>query len=281
SGEHNGVIDVDTSPPWLRVATTLVVLTVAYAALAHGAYYASELRVVLVLVVAALSAAAIAVPLRRADLDAPVLAAGCLALWYVVAGIVAHHPGGAIPAVELLAALAALVTIVRRADDREREFLLFGLLAVGAVVALAGWSGVAWHQTPRALADDGLWRAASTITYANVTGALTGALGLVACARVSYGVNTRVHALLAFVLLTGAFATASRGALLGVAAGLVVLAVLRRERIVVIVPGLLGALVATLPRPRVASAISRSLPSWAPASSRASRSRSRSAATTA
>ncbi|MCU1426101.1 MAG: hypothetical protein JWL83_101 [Actinomycetia bacterium] len=228
----------------LRTATTLVVVAIAYAAAAHGAFYARELAVVVVLVGIALIAAASVAPLGRADLGAPAVAAMSLAAWYLVAGLIAGHPAGALPAVALLFAMAAIVAVVRRADTAEREVLVLGVLAVGTFVALVGWAGVAWRSSPRAIADGGLWRAASTITYSNVTGSLTAALGLVAldaCRR-----RPRWYALLAFALLTGACATASRGALIGLGVGtLVLVALQRRHFLAAAAPVVLGTLIAT------------------------------------
>src|SRR5438552_10004712 len=152
---------VSASPRMARASTTLVLLACAYAAMSQGAFYPGQLRVATVLVLAGLAVALIATGLSRSDLGAPTVAAVALGSWYLLAGALAHDVGGAIPAVELLAALAAIVMVVRRADENERRGMLAGLIAVGSLLALVGWEGVAWRQAPRALEDGGLWRAAS------------------------------------------------------------------------------------------------------------------------
>jgi hypothetical protein len=66
-----------------------------------------------------------------------------------------------------------------------REMVLSGALAVGVAVAMTGWLGVALHQRLWGLPSQGLWRAASTLTYANATAALLVPLALVALARLT------------------------------------------------------------------------------------------------
>lgn len=135
-----------------------------YAAVAHGGFHATELVVALVLIAIALVCALVSTPPERSDLGVATLAAAALATWYLIAGFVAGHPSGAGPAVGLLLGMAGIVAIVRRADVEGREFVLTGVLGVGALVALVGWFGVAFHHGPWAIEDNGLWRAASTTT---------------------------------------------------------------------------------------------------------------------
>jgi O-antigen ligase len=149
----------------------------------------------------------------------------------------------------VLAEVAAIVLIVRRADAHERRVVLAGLLAMGALVAATGWVGVAWRQYPRALEDGGLWRAASTITYANATGGLLAGLAVLALGvfvvepgRPLARVASR---LVAYVLLVGLLATASRAGIIAFAAGLAVVAVSTRGRALVHGwPVLVGAIIA-------------------------------------
>jgi len=226
------------------VPATLLLIALTYAAIAHGAFHAGELLLLTMLIGIALALAFVAHPPRRSDLGAPTLAAAALAAWYVVAAAIDGHVAGAGPAVAVLFAAAAGIAVARRAADDEREMLLVGVLVIGGVVAATGWFGVAFHHQPWAIPDNGLWRAASTITYANATGGLVGALALVALDRVLVA-QRRAHAVLAFVLVVGLAATTSRGALVAFAIGLVVLGVIRRRAGVhQLLPPLLGASVA-------------------------------------
>jgi O-antigen ligase len=227
------------------VAVTLLLVALMYAAVAHGAFHAGELAVVVVLVAVALGFAFAAVRPGRDDLGPATVAAAALAVWYAIAGLAAGHPAGAGPAVGLLFTGAATIVIVRRADVAERDLLLTGVIVIGAVVALIAWVGVAFHHGPWAIEDNGLWRGSSTITYANATGGLVGALALVALDRVLEGASRRVFSFLAATCVLGLLATASRGALLGFAVGLVVLVVLRRRsHAAAMIPALAGAVVA-------------------------------------
>ncbi len=223
---------------------TLLVVALMYAAVAHGGFHATELVIVTLLIAVALACALRATPPARSDLGAPTLAAAALAGWYVIAALAAGHLSGAGPAVELLFGAAATVAIVRRADAGGREFVLVGVLVVGGLVALTGWIGVAFHRGPWAIQDNGLWRAASTITYANATGGFCAAIALVALDRVVVDVARRLSAVLATVCVVGMLATTSRGAVLGFVVGLAVLIGLRhRQHVSRLTAPLLGAAV--------------------------------------
>jgi O-antigen ligase len=242
-GERDEAAPVAAPPAAPRTATTFLILAIAYAAAAHGAFYGRELVVVVVLLAVALVAAFLVNGPSRADVNPATVAAVVLGAWYLVAGGIAGNIGGALPAVELLFSLVVVVLVVQRADARERDVLVWALFAIGAFVALSGWIGVAWRQSPRALNGQGLWRAATTITYPNVAGSLLGALALLALARLVRRERQPLTSLAAFILLTGTLATASRGAVVGLAAGLVVLAVLRRADLLAGLPALIGAIV--------------------------------------
>jgi hypothetical protein len=142
--------------------------------------------------------------------------------WPLVAG--AWHgqlPGG----LRLgLLALAVPITIgcARRLTGNPARLLLDGLLGLGAMLAVLGWYGVLRHHAPLAIAGQGLYRAASTLSYPNAAGVLLAMLALVGIAQLAGG--RPGHATLLTMLLIGLAATLSRGALLAFAAGLLVLA---------------------------------------------------------
>jgi O-antigen ligase len=224
-------------------ASSLIVGALAYAAISQGAYYGREQKVLLVPLVLA-SALVVRRP-DRADVVAPVLGAAALAVWYLADAFLHGSAWGAWPAVGLLLSLAAVVVVVRRLDDAERRILTIGVGLVGAAVAVNGMWAVAVHHAPQALVDGGIWRAASTITYANATAALLAPLALVSLASLATAPRSWPRSLLAFVLLAGLATTASRGGLLAFAVGAVVLVVALGPRVVVAsAPAVAGAVIA-------------------------------------
>ena len=148
--------------------------------LAQGGFYAAG-RVPLFLAVAvSFVVALVAVRPSRADLRlVPATAAVTLAGWALLRGLPTDDPGSGIGMATLLAAFAAVLLVVRRQGLAARDLLLTGLLGAGVVVATLGWVGVVWHRTPWALPNDGVWRATSTLTYANATAAILVPLFLV------------------------------------------------------------------------------------------------------
>ncbi|HEU5270081.1 MAG TPA: O-antigen ligase family protein, partial [Jatrophihabitans sp.] len=110
----------------------------------------------------------------------------------------------------------------RRLTGTSAGLLLDGLLALGALLAILGWYGVLRHHAPLAIPGQGLYRAASTLTYPNATGVLLAMLALIGIALPA-GRQPGRRALLTIVLI-GLAATLSRGAVLAFAAGLLVLA---------------------------------------------------------
>jgi O-Antigen ligase len=232
----------------VRAALVLLIVALAYASIDHGGFFRTGFRIVVLLVLVAASLSVIGRPASVRDLSAPLLAAASLALWYLVAAVIAGDVAAGAPAVELLVALAAVLVIVRRAGERERRLLLGAVLAVGTITAVTGWVGVVWRTTPLALPDaccGGVWRAASTITYANAAAAVLSACLLVTLALLATTARPRPLLLVAFVLLVGLLATLSRGGFIGLLGGVAVLAALDGRRAFVRGwPALVGALVA-------------------------------------
>jgi O-Antigen ligase len=210
----------------------LLLLTAAAAGLlGQGAFYARVRWYLGVLVVAAAVLALVAWPPTRDDARLPpVVAALALAAWTV--GDAALHgvpAAGAGPAL-LLLGLVAVLLVCRRLEPEDREVLLLGVVAVGLLVALAGWVGVAGRVGSWAWLGDGIWRASSTLTYPNSAAAVLVPLALVVLARLADAPGSLPLALAATGLLAGAAATLSRAAALALAVGLVVLAGLRGPR---------------------------------------------------
>jgi hypothetical protein len=242
------------------VSRLLMLAAVAAGAVAQGGFFPAGRIVVGVLVAAALVAAWSRWPPFVADLRlGPVLAAGALAGWAVLQGVVRGVPASAVQYVLLLAGVVAVLLVCRRLDVGERELLLGGLLAVGLLVAATGWVGVVWRLRPWALPDQGLWRAAGTLTYANAAAALLVPLALVALGMLVARPRSTGLALVATGLLAGAGATLSRGGFVGLLVGLLLLAVLAgggRSLLAVVGPavGAVVALAGLLPAMPVAAA---------------------------
>ena len=102
-----------------------------------------------------------------------------------------------------------------------------GLLAFGVLLAITSWMGVAWHLTPLALTSEGLWRGASTITYANALAGVLVPLALTALALLSAKERSVPLALVATLLLLGVATTLSRAGVLALVAGLTLLVLIR------------------------------------------------------
>jgi O-antigen ligase len=91
------------------------------------------------------------------------------------------------------------------------------------LLAATGWTGVAWRLRPWALEDQGVWRAATTLTYANAAAGLLVPLALLALASLAAAPRSPLLSVAASALLVGVGATASRGGLVALAAGVGVL----------------------------------------------------------
>jgi hypothetical protein len=204
----------------------LLVVALVVAVAAQGAYYGAGQRTVAVVLLLALFAALWARPWSRDDaLFPPVWAGAALAVWAAVSGAVAGDVTAALPVIALLAGVVVVLLAVRRMTWGQRDALVAAVVTVGVLAAATGWFGVVWRITPWALEDQGLWRAATTLTYANAAAGLLVPLALLAVARLAArpGVPANVAACL---LLIGAGATLSRAGALALAVGAGVLATL-------------------------------------------------------
>jgi len=208
----------------IRASGFVLLTALAAAAFGRGAFFSSVQWFVVALIVAAFALALSARAFSVADLTSGFFLAGLLlALWALVRAAAAGTPADAVSWVLFGAGTAAVLSVSRRLDASSREILLAGVLTVGVAVAGTGWLGVALHQRPWGLPSQGLWRAASTLTYANATAALLVPLALVALARLTATPRSAYLALGATCLLTGAGATLSRAGAAAFAAGLLVL----------------------------------------------------------
>jgi hypothetical protein len=213
----------------LRASPTAGLLLAAVGvSLVQGAFFLRGQIAVGALLAGALLTALPIAPAGDRRSRAPLIAGTLLAIWVVARGSQSGSlPDGARAAL-LLAALGTVVVLCRRLGRDDREILLTGLICLGVVVAAVGWAAVVIRAQPFALPTHGLWRAASTLTYANATAALLVPLALVTASLLTVR-RSPALVLALTMLLTGVFATLSRGGCIALATGLVLLLVLRRR----------------------------------------------------
>ena len=229
-----------------RVGALIVGVALVYATVAQGAFAADQAVVVFGLVVLA---AVVALVGRRAVARPVMVAAGllvALAAWTAAraadggglddalrglvggsgglgagGGLGVSGLGAAVWAGLPILAVAAAAVAVAGLAARARTVLTAVVIAAGLSVAATGWAGVAWHVEPLALVSSGLWRASSTLTYANASAAfLVTVLFVTAAAAERLG--PRRARLVTAALLVGLLATMSRAGLFTLVIGLVV-----------------------------------------------------------
>lgn len=207
----------------LPAPTLLVIAALAAAVAGQGAYYRTGQRVVVVLIgaaaVVALPGSSFSTFARRRPVRWCAALAGCAVLSASLAGNVAP----ALSTVLVLAGAAIVVLTCERLDEQQRDQVAVAVVALGVLVALSGWAGVAWHRAPWALEDQGLWRAATTITYANAAAGFLAVVALLSLARASNSQSSVWGTGASCLLLTGLGATLSRGGLLSFSAGALLL----------------------------------------------------------
>jgi hypothetical protein len=142
--------------------------------------------------------------------------------------------------------VATVVLLCRRLDSQARRLTVVGILALGSLLAMTAWWGVVWRLKPLALSSEGLWRGASTITYANALAALLVPLCLLALALLCSKRSSVPLALVLAVLLLGLATTLSRAGALALVVGVLLLGIFVTPSIVMraLLGPLIGATVA-------------------------------------
>jgi O-Antigen ligase len=218
-----------------RVLPVLVLVLAAVAGLRDGGFWHAEASAVALIAGLLLVAALVAAPPDRRS--ALVLASlGLLALWWYVRSVTAGSGTDFLPLSASIIAFAAAFAAVRPLVGRAREEAALAMAVLGAFGALAGFAGLMWRWFPLAMPAQGLWRLSSSLTYADAAGLVLGVCLLLAlgCARAPTVV--RVVVCLNFA---GLLATQSRGALLAVACGCLLVPARRfRELAVPLLAGL-------------------------------------------
>ncbi len=202
----------------LGLGTALV-----HGALSYGGFYAGDGLTLLLLVAVA---AAARVPLRRPVPRAVALGAAALlglAAWSAGSALLTGGAlAGALPAAAAACGLAGAAWAASGLDAAGRGVLRPVVTACGIAVAVSGWAGVALHVEPWALVSSGLWRASSTLTYANAAAALLVLALLLAVTALPADGRLRTTGPVS-VLALGLVATMSRAGLLALAVGVLVL----------------------------------------------------------
>jgi O-antigen ligase len=211
--------------------TLVLLVAVAAGLFGQGAYYPLMQAYVGVLVAAAAVLALAAWPPTRGDARlSPVAPTLALAGWAVLDAALHGGTAASVGLVLLLLAVVAVLLACRRLGRQDREVLFLGVTAIGLVVALAGWLGVAGRVGSWALQAQGVWRASSTLSYPNATAAVLAPLALLVLARLVQAPRSLPLVLAATGMLAGLAATASRAGALALVVGLLVLAALRGPR---------------------------------------------------
>ncbi|MFR9805366.1 O-antigen ligase family protein [Pseudonocardia sp. RS010] len=192
------------------------------AVLAQGAFYAGPFTVVAALV----AGAGLVALLLRAAAPRPVsVAAACwagFALWVLIRGLLDGAVADAVPSAAVALLLAVALPAAAGLAAEGRRLLQVVALALAVAVAGIGWFGTALHLSPLSMPSSGLWRAASSITYANAAGAVL-VTGLLLALVASPTSRPLLRRAVVAALLLGLAVTMSRGAVLALAVGLAVL----------------------------------------------------------
>jgi hypothetical protein len=210
---------------WLPVHLLLIFVALAAAVVSQGGYYPPARTLVTVLVVLAFVVTLAVHPSSWRHAGPLLVSSAALGLWAVVRAGANGTPLSGLPVVATLACVVATVLVVTQADVAQRELCVAVALGVGVLVAVTGWIGVAWRVPAFAWdADERLWRATSTLTYANAAAALLAPLSVLAVALLVGQTRSPVRAVMAYLLLVGLGATLSRAGALAGLTGLLVLA---------------------------------------------------------
>lgn len=149
-----------------------------------------------------------------------VITSGLLVCWAGFNGAARGAWSDAVPASATVVGFTLMLLVARRLSPHERRTSVGGVLSIGLVVAVAGWSGVTLHRGPWAAPEGPFWRSMAATTYWNATAAILVMLGVLALTRCVGKPSDPVPAFTAAVLLAGAAATLSRGGALAAAAGI-------------------------------------------------------------
>jgi hypothetical protein len=198
-----------------RVIPGLVLVLAAVAGWRDGGFWHPEALAVALIAAVLLVAALVAQPPDRRS-ACVIGSLGLLAVWWYVRSVTAGSGTDFLPLGASIIAFAAAFAAVRPLPARGREVAALSMASLGALGALVGFAGLIWRWFPDAMPAQGLWRLSSSLTYADAAGLVCSVCLLLAlgCARAPAVVRVVLC-----LNLAGVLATQSRGALLAVVCG--------------------------------------------------------------
>lgn len=225
----------------------------------QGGYYGAAKALVAVTLLGALTLALSSrAPTAREMAFPPFLWCGALAAWALARAAMAGDVAAGVPTAAALALLVGVVLVCWTTPDRDG--LATAVIAVGVGLATTGWLGVVGRIYPWGLDDGEVWRAATTVTYANAAAGVLVPTGMLAVGQLVENPRAPLRHAALFALIVGSAATLSRGGLIAAIVGVALLAralgVITVARAVT--PAAAGALVALV-------GLAPALPSDAPA----------------
>lgn len=224
---------------WGQVGGLVFGVALVDAFLSRGAFFPGDFERTCALSAVALACAAMGGAPVRVPAAVMALVAGSAV---AAAGLAGSPVAAAGPVVGLGIVLAAGVAVGAAAPPRRAGWLAAAVVAVATMVASSAWLGIAARHAPWVGASEGVWRGASTLTYANAAG-VAAAMGMSLAVAWRATAGTLAPALATTVLWIGVACSLSRAAWLAALAGIALVAVLLgwRRVLVAVAPGLVGA----------------------------------------
>jgi len=183
----------------------------------QGAFYPKDAFVVALVSTCLVACELVAGIDRRAQRAAQAI--GLCALWWLFVAF-AHGRGKTfLPLGASMIGFLAGFLVVRRLDGAQRTRVAQVIATIGAAAAAIGLEASVTRRFPLAMPAQNLWRLSTTLTYADAAGLLIGMALLIAVTLDARKWLSRVDV---YLCTAGLVATQSRGAVLAVAVGALV-----------------------------------------------------------
>lgn len=225
------------TPPALTAPQVTLLAALTIAVVYKGAFYRPD-QILVAGVLAGTVLLALAHRLQHRDATATarpvravVVSLLALGLWAIVRAWMAGDATAGLGVATLVTAIAFVAVAGHHARGPQRRILVQAVALIGTLCALSGWIGFVWRIEPLAIAGDRVWRAAGTLTYEN---ALAGLVAMAALIITDDLVDDHspAAATVLCLLLTGGAATQSRGGVVALGAGAVLLVAVHGPRTV-------------------------------------------------